>query len=354
MENHYLNVIGATRLADLSFLDELKIPVIACIRPNAKHLTISLGKGLDKQQAELSATMEAIELFSLENLEQGAINGSYKTLIKRYPVIDPQALNTSRFKKNVREVKFNWIKCELIKSSETAYIPFEAASLDSTCRKACFSYFQVSTNGMGAATDKLTALNHAIMELLERKRFHDWCLLNETERSKSVIDLSACSSVKLKKLIRQTQKAGFNLIVWNISGEGELPVVYCELRKQGAEGGRYSGSCAAPDIEQAVIGAILEGAQARVALISGSRDDIFESYYQKNTKLALSIPEPQVSLEQLKKPLRVDSQLALNQQLVDILNSEFEDVLLLDLTHKDLGVYVYKVIVPGSVFDESR
>ena len=57
---------GITRLARLTGLDEVGIPVWAAIRPNAATLAVSQGKGVDDDAAAASAMMEAIEVATAE------------------------------------------------------------------------------------------------------------------------------------------------------------------------------------------------------------------------------------------------------------------------------------------------
>ena len=57
---------GITRLARLTGLDEVGIPVWAAIRPNALTLAVSQGKGVDDAAAAASAMMEAIEVATAE------------------------------------------------------------------------------------------------------------------------------------------------------------------------------------------------------------------------------------------------------------------------------------------------
>ena len=57
---------GITRLARLTGLDEVGIPVWAAARPNASTLAVSQGKGVDDAAAAASAMMEAIEVATAE------------------------------------------------------------------------------------------------------------------------------------------------------------------------------------------------------------------------------------------------------------------------------------------------
>ncbi len=59
---------GITRVADITRLDRIGIPVFSSIRPEAGTGAISVynGKGLTETQARVSAIMEGIERYSAE------------------------------------------------------------------------------------------------------------------------------------------------------------------------------------------------------------------------------------------------------------------------------------------------
>ena len=60
--------LGISRLADVTGLDRIGIPVVMACRPNARSLAVSQGKGLDRDAARASALMEAIELYHAERI----------------------------------------------------------------------------------------------------------------------------------------------------------------------------------------------------------------------------------------------------------------------------------------------
>ena len=51
--------LGITRLANVTGLDYLGIPVFMSIRPNSRSLSVSQGKGIDEDAAMASALMAA-------------------------------------------------------------------------------------------------------------------------------------------------------------------------------------------------------------------------------------------------------------------------------------------------------
>src|SRR4051812_38127698 len=59
----HFRAFGITRLANITHLDVIGIPVTLAIRPNADTLSQGSGKGFSLEAALASGSMEAIELF---------------------------------------------------------------------------------------------------------------------------------------------------------------------------------------------------------------------------------------------------------------------------------------------------
>ncbi|MFJ8025534.1 hypothetical protein [Streptomyces sp. NPDC096311] len=64
-----LTAAGVTRIADVTWLDDIGIPVYQAISPANNHLSVYQGKGLDHISAKVSAAMEAIERWHGANLD---------------------------------------------------------------------------------------------------------------------------------------------------------------------------------------------------------------------------------------------------------------------------------------------
>ncbi|MEV7028408.1 YcaO-like family protein, partial [Kitasatospora sp. NPDC093558] len=64
-----LSGFGVTRIADITWLDDIGIPVYQAIRPNGRYLSVFQGKGIDRISAKVSAAMEAIERWHGEHLD---------------------------------------------------------------------------------------------------------------------------------------------------------------------------------------------------------------------------------------------------------------------------------------------
>jgi Cytidylate kinase/YcaO cyclodehydratase, ATP-ad Mg2+-binding len=59
---------GITRVADVTALDRIGIPVWQAVRPASRNLSVSQGKGATPEAARVSAAMEAVELWHAEDL----------------------------------------------------------------------------------------------------------------------------------------------------------------------------------------------------------------------------------------------------------------------------------------------
>ena len=65
--------LGITRLGEITGLDNLGVPVACAIRPNSFSLSVSLGKGPDREFAYASAAMEAAEIAVAERFPAASL-----------------------------------------------------------------------------------------------------------------------------------------------------------------------------------------------------------------------------------------------------------------------------------------
>lgn len=75
-----LNSFGITRIADVTELDHLGIPVKVAVRPAAEILGTSQGKGATRLLAKLAAAMEAVELWHAERPVSGHFSATAQEL----------------------------------------------------------------------------------------------------------------------------------------------------------------------------------------------------------------------------------------------------------------------------------
>ena len=172
----YASDLGITRLANVTGLDYLGIPVFMAVRPNARSLSVSQGKGLDNDAASASAFMEAVESEHAERIERPMKMASYAALKEEAFVAAPGQLPRATRTRLQPDYKIPWIEGRDIASAESIWVPFELVHAD--FRKPSLAgtgFFATSSNGLASGNHRLEAICHGICEAIERDatRLHD-------------------------------------------------------------------------------------------------------------------------------------------------------------------------------------
>ena len=116
-----LKVAGVTRIADITDLDRIGIPIYTAIRPTAEDGAVSIygGKGITKSHSKASAIMEAFERYSAERQSgDDAIIADINEIDENH--IDPKSLNLPKEfeKKDIGDLKLEWNLAKDIISGE--------------------------------------------------------------------------------------------------------------------------------------------------------------------------------------------------------------------------------------------
>lgn len=88
--NPLIDEIGISRIANITYMDRLKIPNYSAVLPGTEdYIWVYGGKGPTKNHAKASAIMESIERFSAlpKNYLNKLIRGSYEELSKSYNIL---------------------------------------------------------------------------------------------------------------------------------------------------------------------------------------------------------------------------------------------------------------------------
>lgn len=280
----YKKPLGISRIADITQLDPLGLPVVTCIRPYAKHLSISQGKGLTKVDAQVSAMMEALEAYQLENPPEIALEGQYTSLNSQYPVISPTFFSRGSFLIDDESTPFSWIRAQRYYRNQVlpCFIPQYVVNINSTVRRQAFSYAQISSNGIGAGVTEDHAMCHALFEAVERHCNQRWQHETPAYRAERCLDLASIDDEVVQRWIQHCQQCDLSVTVWDMSFYRGLPTYYCLLEHRTFHGiGRLAGSGTHFSRRTALLRALLEAIQAKVAITSGNRDDIFPWYYRQ-------------------------------------------------------------------------
>lgn len=360
----HFGAMGITRVADITGLDTIGIPVCVAIRPNAKSLSVSQGKGLTLINAKVSAVMESIETYHAENVKLPIIIGKYRHLAADTTICDPATLSLHPLSPYHEDLPLRWVTgFDLIRQVETL-VPYDLVHCCFLAGMDRIPVFSMSSNGLASGNHILEAISRAICEVVERDALYLWELQYDTPRhSRSLLDLNTISSPSCRKLLGKLKAAGLLVFIWEQTSDTGFPCFGCMIAEEQASRlnltlGPYAGFGCDLNTEVALIRAITEAAQSRLTHIAGSRDDMFRKSY---TRLNVNLDSGGL-LEYIRHlhPVRdfrslpslatgnLESDVA--TQLTRLVNAGFDQVIAVELTDSSLSIPVVRIIIPGMEF----
>lgn len=271
---------GVTRLANVTGLDRIGIPVYQAIRPNARSLSVSQGKGGDVTAAKVSALMESLECYHAEHACCSVRLESHRALTRHARVADPTRLPLSRASKFHPDATLPWTEGQDLVRDEPVFVPFEIIHANATVPRVPGSgAFMQNTSGLASGNHMTEAALHGICELIERDAETLWRLGGDRTLAKTRVALDSVSSGPACRLIEQYRVAGIEVMIWDITSDVRVPCFLVVIFDP--ESDAELNPCVAarglgchPDRGIALCRALTEAAQSRLTSIAGSRDDI--------------------------------------------------------------------------------
>ncbi len=347
---------GITRLADLTGLDSIGIPVFAAIRPMGRSLSTQQGKGLTPLAAKVSALMESLETWTAEHLTLPVVRDSARKLGAR--AVDVRKLARPRGRLD-RDARWSWVEGRDLVRDVPVLVPLEAVTLDTVFARP--PVFDVSSNGLASGNVLVEAIVHGLCEVIERDAEAAWRRAGGDRR----IVLDSITDRACLALIQRITRAGARVFVWDLESAVGVPVIGCAIMEDPNEPawrtlGFYQGFGAHALPEIAIARALTEAAQTRLTYITGGRDDFFPFDYERATdpvrlsetwdRLAAPCDDP-VSADDLPRVEAASLGAQLEQLVERVVCSGYLQVIAVELTHPELAVPVVKVIVPGLATD---
>src|SRR3954471_18272935 len=273
--------MGITRLGNITGLDRIGIPVAVAVRPNSRSVSVSQGKGLDREQAMASALMEACEGFHAEEI--GPIrSAAYCALAGREAVVDPAALPASGREFDQR-APIDWSPGWDLLRAEACWVPAELVHTDYT--RESDGFFLAGSNGLASGNHPVEAVIAAICELIERDALALWQASGIRRQAAGALDLASIDDADCRLLVARYAAAGIAVRVWNMTSDVAVPAFLCQIRETpGGEPGRllrFQGAGCHPDRAVALSRALTETAQTRLTYIAGIRDDLLPAKYRE-------------------------------------------------------------------------
>ena len=278
---------GITRLADVTGLDRIGIPVWMAVRPNAKTLAVSQGKGLDEPAAQASAVMEAAELAIAERCPIPVRVSSLKELAAAGARALPVNNRLLRGERPIAEDEaMPWVEGFDLLLHTPTWVPADMITLDPAGKSGRRSRYWQSSDGLASGNAMLEAVVHGLLERIERDATVLWTFRSDDDILERCIEPACLEDEAVDALAAQIEHAGFQLRLFDITSDMRVPAYFSTLAPiaNGGEGfwrhfDLSSGMGCHASPARAAIRAITEAAQSRVTSITGARDDFDPNLY---------------------------------------------------------------------------
>lgn len=341
---------GITRVADITGLDWIGIPVYQAIRPNSRNISVSQGKGVTHAQARVSALMESIETFHAEEIALPTVRATVGAMRPelRY---DPYTLALSTPTWLTDETFLEWVPATDLSDGTATWVPKPLCELNFGVEERLHvPLFQPSSDGLASGNTYLEAVLHGLCEVIERDATSRVPVVGH-DPERAVAPQSIYPRLAAR-ILERVSRAGMVTRIVDVSGPTGLPCFLVHLDDPDRTG-PYAGSGCHFSRLTAFLRALTEAAQSRLAYISGSRDDLRRrSYGARPRASGLQGDRPaeqpatasyrDVPTWATRGPVR-----DLDQIVGRVRAVTGASPLAVDLTRPDFGVPVVRVVAPG-------
>ena len=279
-----LKEFGITRLAGITGLDTIGIPVWTAVRPLGRSLSVSQGKGITRELAIVSAIMEGIEVFHAEQRRPPPTVCPLFECNRDCSFISPYRLTIRSDAALSEDRTIPWLMGEDLFDGSQKWIAEELLDLDFS-KYGTESVFLSSSNGLASGNTRTEAIVHGLCEVIERDQVSFWSVeqgeLNPTGKRRLI--LQSIRDPVCQPLVEKCLSAGLEVFVWYITINIDIPVFTCTIvdrRNNTPYPQQASGYGCHPIATIALSRAITEAAQSRVTHISGLREDLTWARYR--------------------------------------------------------------------------
>ena len=351
-----LKAAGVTRVAEITHLDRVGIPVYSAIRPSAAEGAVSIyaGKGATKDQAKASAMMEAFERYSAELSEETENNLISACFGEMDRCMDPKSLILPNLPFDPQKKELNWVKAVNINDNNEYLVPANSVFHPYVTSNDT-SLFKSNTNGLASGNRVEEAIFHGMMEVIERDA---WSVF-ETKRKKAVeIDLGSIENPIIKELLDKFKKEGIDVKLVNLTSDIEAATIAAvsddTVLKDPALLTLGVGTHLDPEI--AVMRALTEVAQSRATQIHGTREDTTRAVFMRKAgyermkrmnKHWFGESGEVIDLGKIKNNAGNSFKEDIKTSMNLLEKAGFKDVLFVDLTREEIEIPVVRVIIPG-------
>lgn len=347
---------GITRVADITGLDRVGIPVFSSIRPVAETgaVTVYNGKGATKEQAKVSAIMEGLERYCAEVRDRRMIRDSVDNALGSLNAIDPRDLILpKRIEMHVMHQPVAWVEGVDLNEMEKVIVPASAVFHPYSSARD-LPLFRTNTNGLASGNSMEEAVLHGLCEVIERDA---WSICEARRKAKA--DLVVGTGMGLpSNLLGKFVSQGIEIHLKDLTSDIGVPTFGAAaddiktrdpiLLTMGI------GAHLSPEV--VVIRALTEVAQSRLTQIHGAREDTVKAKGRERigydrvkmmNKLWFSDCGFERDVDSVEPQDTPDIYEDIKIVLSRLKDRGFKRVVAVDLTRKELGIPVVRIVVPG-------
>jgi ribosomal protein S12 methylthiotransferase accessory factor len=351
----FLREIGVSRIADITGLDSIGLPVAVAYRPNARSLATCHGKGGTLTEAKTAAVMEALERHCAENPKVALRYACFKELLDGGRVVDLDILPRMVEVPPPKTRRSLWACATGMVTGESVWVPFETVHLDFALPLPTnLECLLVGSGGLASGNTIKEAAVHAISELIERDSLALW-RSRGTARRETAVDLETVDDPWSSEFLDTLNRSGTRTAVWDMTSDLGVPAFFCEIWPGDSSTfrsvGPAAGSACHPISGIALGKAVTEAVQSRLTMISGTRDDLTREMFVRG-------PSQAAPSEIRSRPSKAFSDIpsaqgftsidhALEYLLRRMSLAGIDEPLIVDLSHSGIPAAVVRVIAPG-------
>lgn len=292
---------GVTRVADITGLDRVGIPVYSAVVPKSDDLiSVYSGKGVRPVESKAGALMEAIERQTALRAQLPTVEGSFNKLRRgKWAVADPQSFN-HKLRHNYDEGhSYVWTEAIDLFTYEPVLVPAGLAAYGPRQGHKGSPFQENSTNGLASGNCLEEAVCHALCELIERdshtladlrsqwmRRARREAIFGAIAGAEGRDDPSAYPRFDLEgagdplvELLAKFTRVGLHPVVRDMTSDlGICSAIACVSDDSMVDFPQVHGGMGAhPNRRIAVTRALTELALSRAVDIQGAREDIIAS-----------------------------------------------------------------------------
>ncbi|ROR37436.1 YcaO-like family protein [Kitasatospora cineracea] len=348
---------GITRVADVTRLDVIGIPVVLAARPDSETLAVSQGKGATELLARLSAVMESIELRHAERPELPRERAVAADLALPYRLDELPLAAGGLPVPDVEQLRLEWVAAYRPADGSSVMVPFDVVRLSFAGGHFWRPrIFRSGSTGLASGNTWTEAALHGLYEAVERDVLAG---LGGPRAGGVPVDPASVPDGHLRALLARLDAAAVSYELAFLPNRYQVPTfaarVWSPLFPIVCAG---SGSHADPSV--ALSRAVTEAVQSRLTEITATRDDIPSG--QQMVRDAVADPGFRgrgagVSWDRLSAGHRredVDMERELASLVARVEAVTARPVLTVDLSSRPELFSVVRVVCPGLAWSEGR